>query len=75
MFTMSNVKLIITLLFTIDCLSKRTKPCQAEAKFKDGSICDTSSRPCMEQQIKGKISTFPQKLIDKYVHAQSHQTL
>ena len=75
MFTMSNVKLIITLLFTTECLSKRTKPCQAEAKLKDGSICDTSPRPYVEQQIKGKISMFPQKLVDKYIHAQSHPTL
>lgn len=61
MFTMSSRKLIVTLLFTTECLSKRTKPSQAEAKYKDGSVCDTISGLYMEQKIKDKFNMSPPK--------------
>lgn len=64
MFTMSSGKLIIILLFTTECLSRRIKPCQAEAKNRDGTISDTTSRPCMKQQTEDKFNMFPLKLID-----------
>lgn len=59
MFTMSNGKLITALLFITECLSKRTKPCQEEAKYKDGTICDTIACPRVKQQIKIKVNMFP----------------
>lgn len=62
MFTMSSGKLIITLLFTTECLSKRTKPCQAEAKYKDGGIYDTISRPRVKQKNQRQVQYVPPKV-------------